>query len=164
MAVVFVSVGSNINKHRNVITSIDALRRHFGHLHLSPVYESEAVGFIGDSFYNMVVSFVTLVSPRRVAETLRDIERMHARRRVKNPFSARTLDLDMLIYEDIVMKANAFRLPHPDIEKYAFVLRPLAALAGHRVHPVLGDTYAQMWARYPCQEQGLQEVALPELR
>ena len=163
MARVFVGIGSNIDKRANVIGAVRALRERFGALTLSPVYESDAVGFEGDSFYNMVAAFETDRSPEEVVGVLAEIERAHGRVRGGERFCSRTLDLDQLLHGERLVDTEALRLPHADITEHAYVLRPLADLAGDWVHVGEGKTYAQMWAECAPTAAPLAEVDLPEL-
>ena len=157
---VYVSVGSNIDKERNFISCIKSLRETFGELAMSPVYESQAVGFEGDNFYNMVVSFKTEQSPHQIAKTLKIIERQHERVPSKNSFQSRTLDLDQILHGNLTINENGIQIPHNDIVKYTFVLRPLADLSNHAVHPVLGKTYAQLWSNLDHDALPLKKVPL----
>ena len=156
----FVSIGSNIDKSRNVVSCVRAMRKIFGELELSPVYESDAVGFEGESFYNMVAAFETDRSPFSVANELRDIERRHHRKRNKNQLESRTLDLDQILHGELVIKENGVQIPHDDIVRYAFVLRPLADIASHRRHPVLNKTYGELWSGFACNEPPLRKIPL----
>lgn len=164
MAKVFVGIGSNIDKRANVVGSVRALASRFGALTLSPVFESDAVGFDGDSFYNMVVAFETGRPPDEVAAMLGEVEHAHGRWRGKERFCSRTLDLDQLLYGDLVLDNGAMRLPHADVTKHAYVLRPLASLAGDILHVAEGKTYAQLWAECEPAAPQLVKVDLPELR
>jgi 2-amino-4-hydroxy-6-hydroxymethyldihydropteridine diphosphokinase len=159
MTRVFVGVGSNVDRERSVRAGIAELRDRFGRLELSPVYESPAVGFTGDSFYNLVVAFETVLSPAAVDDILHDIEGKYGRLRGSGSFAPRTLDLDLLLYGDLVACQGSVRVPREDIVRYAFVLRPLADLAGEMHHPVTGRTFREMWAE--CREEGnLRQVEL----
>ena len=163
MSRVFVSIGSNIDKRRNIVSSVRDMSACFEQLRASPVYESEATGFEGDNFYNLVVSFHTDLSPARVADTLDEVEHAHGRWRQENRFVSRTLDLDQLLYDDVILNANGIRLPHTDIMAYSYVLLPLARLARSDRHPVLGKTYGQLWRERNEMSPALREVDVPEL-
>lgn len=160
MARVYVSVGSNIERERHVHSGIAALHAAFGLLTLSPVYESKAVGFDGDDFFNLVVGFDTGQPVRAVAETLRGIERAHDRDRRAPRFSSRTLDLDLLLYDDEVRKDGDLKLPREEITRYAFVLGPLAEIAGERRHPVLHRRFSELWAEFDKDAQPMRQVEL----
>src|SRR5690606_10625179 len=101
MGRVYVSIGSNLEPEANIPSALVELRRRYGALIVSPVYESEAVGFKGDNFYNLVVGFDTDQEVHAVIRNLREIERRHKRRRSDRRFAPRTLDLDLLLYDDL---------------------------------------------------------------
>jgi len=143
---VYVGIGSNIDRQRWVRRGLDALALHFGILHLSPVYESAAVGFAGDSFYNLVAGFDTELPLAELAEILQHIEKDCGRRRNHaTRFSSRTLDLDILCYGDLCGRIEGLQLPRPEILQHDFVLRPLAELAPGEMHPHEGRTWAELW-------------------
>ena len=145
---VHAGLGSNIDRENNIRGAVRALTAHYGPLTLSPVYESQAVGCEGENFYNLVAGFDTEDSIERVKETLSRIESRFGRTRRGNRFSARTLDLDLLLYGDTVRHDTEVNLPHPDIQHYAFVLRPLADIAPNLPHPGTGLTFAKMWQQF----------------
>lgn len=158
MAEIFISVGSNINPETNVRAAIVALRAAFSNVRISPVYRSQAVGFDGDDFLNLVVAATTDLTPSAVASLLQDIENRHGRDRRQPKFSSRTLDLDLLLYDDLVLTGGGLQLPRGEIEKYAFVLAPLAAIAADRRHPVTGQTIDVMWRCLDKSRERLQEI------
>jgi 2-amino-4-hydroxy-6-hydroxymethyldihydropteridine diphosphokinase len=158
MARVYVSIGSNIDRETNIRGGVADLRKHFGELTLSAVYESEAVGFDGDNFYNLVAAFDTEQDVLAVAKTLHDIENAHGRTREGPRFSSRTLDIDMLLYDELVMKEGKLELPREEITKNAFVLWPLAEIAPELKHPVLQQSYAELWTAYDKDKQSLWPV------
>jgi 2-amino-4-hydroxy-6-hydroxymethyldihydropteridine diphosphokinase len=160
MAQVYVSVGSNIERQRNIATALQVLTEVYGELQLSSVYESAAVGFDSEPFYNLVLGFSTQQSPQAVQQQLHVIEDRCGRQRTAS-LSARTLDLDLLLYNDRVMADGKLVLPRDDINRYAFVLRPLAEIAGTVRHPVTGVTFADMWAAFDDETQPLTLVDWP---
>lgn len=146
MGRVYVSIGSNLEPEANIPSALAELRRRYGALIVSPVYESEAVGFAGDNFYNLVVGFDADQAVHAVIRNLREIERQHKRKRSDKRFGPRTLDLDLLLYDDLVLAENGVAIPRDEILRYAFVLKPLMDVAGERQHPVDGRSYAELWA------------------
>ncbi len=148
MVWVWVSVGSNIEREKHVRAALRALRDRFGELTVSPVYETPAEGFEGDPFYNLVVGFDTDVPPARLHALLRQIEDANGRQRGAEKFSSRTLDIDALTYGDQVADAGGKHLPRDEITRYAFVLKPLADVAGSECHPELRRSYAELWEAY----------------
>lgn len=149
----FISVGSNIDKETNIPSSLRALEAAFGKLQISSIYETEPVGFVGDSFYNLVVGFESELGAKEVAKTLRQIELDHGRSRESQKFSARTLDLDLLLYGNLIISDGRLRIPRDEIEHYAFVLEPLAEIAADKRHPINGKTYRELWEQFD--KQGL---------
>ena len=160
MARVYVSIGSNIDRRENITAALDMLQAEYGELDQSSVYESDAVGFDSVAFYNLVVGFQTGDSALAVQETLHHIEERCGRRRTTE-LAARTMDLDLLLYDDLVTSEGKLVLPRADIVRYAFVLGPLAEIAGTRRHPVSGERYADMWSAFDHTQQPLQRVAWP---
>ena len=73
----------------------------------------------------------------------------------------RTLDLDLLLYDDAVIHEDGLTLPRDDITRYAFVLRPLAEIAGDARHPVSGERFADMWAAFDADSQRMRRVDWP---
>lgn len=155
MAQVYISVGSNIDPAQNIRSAIKELRSHYPQLTFSSVYESEAVGFDGDNFYNLVVGFETADDVFEVAGTLRAIEDSHARDRREPKFSSRTIDLDLLLYDDKVINSHGLNIPRDEISKNAFVLWPLAEVAADKIHPQLGQSFVEMWQDFNKESQSL---------
>lgn len=164
MARAYLSIGSNIEREHYVRSCLDALAAAYAPLCISSIYESEAVGFDGDPFYNLVVGFDTTQSLTQLFVTLRQIEHDHQRCRKATKFSARTLDIDILCYDDYV---GEFRLddgsggvlPRGEITKNAFVLQPLAEIAPGYKHPRLHLSYQQLWQQFDNPEQRLWPVS-----
>jgi 2-amino-4-hydroxy-6-hydroxymethyldihydropteridine diphosphokinase len=156
---VFVGIGSNIDREASVRGGVEALHRHYGELRLSSVYESEAVGFEGDPFYNLVVAFDTDEDVDTVVTNLGEIETQHGRTRHGERFVSRTLDLDLLLYGDAVLHNDKYHVPRDEIEHYAFVLWPLAEIAPGMKHPQTGKTFAEMWENFDKNGPGLRPIA-----
>ena len=160
MARVYVSIGSNIDRVRNIGIALQRLGDEYGTLIQSSVFESAAVGFDSAPFYNLVVGFDTELAPQDVQNHLYEIEAASGRERT-GELSARTLDLDLLLYDDLVMDQGRLRLPRADITRYAFVLYPLAEIAPDARHPVSGERFADMWAAFNDDSQVLMRVDWP---
>jgi len=160
---VWVSVGSNIERERHIRSALDELRDLFGELILSPVYETPAVGFEGDPFFNLVLGFDTELPPARLHGLLREIENRNARQRDGVQFGPRTLDLDLLTYGAIATEDGGKSLPRDEILRYAFVLAPLADVAGEERHPLLGRSYRELWDAFPVSDRhGVKRLPNPD--
>ncbi|MGR8998324.1 MAG: 2-amino-4-hydroxy-6-hydroxymethyldihydropteridine diphosphokinase [Gammaproteobacteria bacterium] len=144
----YISIGSNIDRDKNILASLQALEHHFGKLTVSSIYESEPVGFSGDPFYNLVVGFDSYQDVKEVAKQLRQIELDNGRTRNCQKFSARTLDLDLILYGDLIVNDGRLQIPRDEIEHYAFVLEPLAEIAPTLQHPVNHTSYAELWDKF----------------
>lgn len=158
MATIYISLGSNIDREENTRAGIKALKQAFGELNLSSVYESEAVGFDGDAFYNMVIACESSRPVQETNQILRDIEDAHGRDRSGAKFSSRTLDLDLLLYDDLKLDEKGLKLPRGEILKNAFVLWPLAEIAPELKHPEAGVTYKELWSRFDKDKESLRRV------
>jgi len=145
MTVVYLGLGSNIDPEENLRLGLRELRRRYGELIESGVYQNAAVGFDGDDFLNLVVGFDADDDPLTIHEHIEQIHRMTGRQRDEDKFSARSLDIDLLLYGDLVISAPPLLLPRADVLEYSFVLRPLAEIASEFVHPVTGRTLADHW-------------------
>ena len=158
MAYVYISIGSNVEREQNIRSALAALRKRFEKLEQSQVYETEAVGFEGQPFYNLVVGFETSLQPQQLVDTLRAIEDEHGRDRRGKRFSDRTLDLDLLLYDDDIIEQGKLKLPRDEILKYAFVLGPLAEIAGHKMHPVVHQSYYDLWSGFDDSGQPMSPI------
>lgn len=152
MAQIYISIGSNIERQKHIQAAVTELQRYFGPLQLSSVYESEAVGFSGDAFYNLVAGAHTDFSIAQCVSLFKQIEDAYGRDRSSARFSGRTLDLDLLTYDDVVCQ-QPVTLPREEICHNAFVLWPLSEIAPDAVHPLNGKSYATLWQHYDKEQK-----------
>ena len=162
MARIYVSIGSNIERDKHIRAALDALHLRFGALTVSTIYQTRSIGFEGADFYNLVAGFDTDDTVHEVATALRAIEAAHGRLRSGGKFASRTLDIDLLLYDDLVSNEAGLQLPRGEITRYAFVLGPLAEVAGDIRHPVLGRRFAELWAEFAADKTDLRPVQLAQ--
>ncbi|MCO7225618.1 2-amino-4-hydroxy-6-hydroxymethyldihydropteridine diphosphokinase [Pleionea sp. CnH1-48] len=157
---VFISIGTNIERRKHLKFALDALYGRWGSLQLSSVYESEAVGFVGDDFYNMVVGFKTTDSIADLNTEFKAIELEGGRDRHAAKFSARTIDIDLLNYGDKIY-AEPVALPRAEILHNAFVLLPFYELAPDWIHPEQGVSLSKLWQAFDQHSQPLKKIEDP---
>ena len=158
MARVYLSIGSNIDPYRHIAIALDELTALVGDLQLSPVYESEAIGFEGENFLNLAAGFDTELPLSQLATQFRKIEYRYGRQPDSHKFTARAVDIDLLTYDDLVGSIDGIQLPRDEITENAFVLKPLADLAPDTLHPVKQQSYAELWQHYDQASQKLWRV------
>jgi 2-amino-4-hydroxy-6-hydroxymethyldihydropteridine diphosphokinase len=155
MARVYLSLGSNLEPKRHLNAALNELRAHFGELAVSPAYRSKSVGFDGGDFVNLAVGLDTDLSPEALNDWLHALEDRHGRRRDVPRFSDRTLDVDIVLYDDLVRQGEGhLDIPRKEL-RHAFVLRPMADIAPELAHPVSGQTMAALWAAFPPDSEPL---------
>ncbi len=141
----WLSLGSNLDAERNLRAALTELRAHFGEILVSPVYRFAAVGFEGPDFLNLAVGIDTELDPSVLNEWLHALEDRHGRRRDVPRFSSRTLDVDIVLFDDLVLEGPGhLQIPRKDLAE-AFVLKPLVDIAPELHHPLSGKTLANMW-------------------
>jgi 2-amino-4-hydroxy-6-hydroxymethyldihydropteridine diphosphokinase len=160
MARVYVGLGSNIEPEQNLRVGVAELRKRFGPLRLSPTYESASVGFDGDDFLNLVAGFDSELSPAELVAELEEIHEIAGRVREEERFLSRTLDIDLLLVDDLVTDGPPTKLPRADVLDCAFVLKPMVDIAPDLVHPESGTTLAEHWAHFDQASQPLQAYEL----
>lgn len=160
MANVYLSIGSNIQRDLHISSGISALKKRYKTITCSPIYESVAVGFEGDNFYNLVTHFSTSDSIETVSNFLSKVEDENGRDRNGPKFGPRTLDLDLLLYDDQIIRSKKLTLPRPEIYINAFVLRPLADIAANVLDPIKKQTYQQLWSSFDQDKQKLWPIEL----
>ncbi|MGB2105987.1 MAG: 2-amino-4-hydroxy-6-hydroxymethyldihydropteridine diphosphokinase [Porticoccaceae bacterium] len=158
MALVYLSLGSNIDRKRHISAALDALAERFGSLEISTVYESVAVGFEGDSFYNLVVGINSDLAVGEITKILKHIEDCNGRDRSAPKFGPRSLDIDILTVDNLAGEIDGIKLPRNEVLKNAFVLQPLAELADNMIHPLTQKTIGQHWQEFDKTSQDLWPV------
>lgn len=137
MARAFIGIGANLDPEANILRALGLLSRRARVVGVSTFYRTPAEGRLEQPDYvNGVVAIETDLPPRELKEgVLEGIEARLGRRRTGDKLAARPIDLDLLLYEDLVVHEPGLALPHPDIERRPFVAIPLAELAPERVLP-----------------------------
>lgn len=158
MPAVYVAAGSNVEPERHLALATELIRREFPDVRVSPWYRNRAVGFEGADFINLVVGFTTPLSINDVLSRLHAIEVACGRPREAPRWAPRSMDLDVLLYGDLVLDEPRVKLPRPDLLKRAFMLGPLAALEPDLVHPTEKLTIGELWQRFDRSAHTLVEI------
>ena len=145
MSTAWLGLGSNVNAEAHIRAGIRELEEEFDSVDLSPAYASTSVGFEGDDLINLVARVETDLHPLELRAYLRDLEDRYGRKRNVPKFSDRSLDVDVLIYDDLVVFSPLLEIPRAEIMKFAHVLKPLAELNPDLVHPVERRCMAEIW-------------------
>ena len=154
------SLGSNINPEKNLQYACKELKKTFGNIQVSSVYRNKPIGFEGNDFLNMVVKVKSTFNPNEMLDLLRSLEIATGRDIGTGAFDSRTLDIDMVLYGDLVHPEKPFKIPRKDIELYSFVLCPLAEIDPDGIHPVTGKTFKDLWEDFDQEEHLLEKVTL----
>ena len=145
MSIAWLGLGSNVNAEAHIRAGIKELEENFRSVSLSPAYSSTSVGFDGDDFINLVARVETDMQPLELRQYLRDLEDRYGRKRNVPKFSDRSLDIDILLYDDLVLLSPVLEIPRAEILKFAHVLKPLADLEPGLIHPVKLHSMADIW-------------------
>ena len=140
---VFISIGSNIDPLKN-IDKVKILLNNLFECTFSGLYETAAEGFEGNDFVNCVVGFKTDITPTDLNDILKNIEKNMGRTDRQKGMSNRIIDLDLILYGDLVLNDKNLSLPSDDIEKYSFILEPLVEIAGDIRHPVSKQSFKSL--------------------
>jgi 2-amino-4-hydroxy-6-hydroxymethyldihydropteridine diphosphokinase len=145
----YLSLGSNVEPELHLHAAIEALRARFGDVVVSALHRTPAVGFDGPDFLNAAAVLDSDLEPQPLNDWLHALEDAHGRDRSGPRFGDRTLDIDIVLFDDRVLDGDGhLRIPRPEL-KHAFVLRPLAEIAPGVVVPGTGRTLAALWAAHP---------------
>lgn len=145
--IVYLSLGSNLgDKINNLQTTINLIDSKVGDvLLISSVYQTKAEGFVGEDFLNCCVSLRTSMEPKILIKELINIESQNGRLRSnRNIYESRSIDIDILFYEDKIINQHNLTIPHPRMNERNFVIKPLLDIAKSKIHPVLNRTISEI--------------------
>ena len=140
---IYLGLGSNMEREPHLRAGLDALAGFLIDVRCSAVFESQPVGIKSGPFFNLVVSAFTDLSLIELDRRLKSIEADNGRYAPDR--KGLPLDIDVLLYGDLVGNFDGLILPRAEILKNAFVLWPLSMMAPDRVHPEVGKTLAELW-------------------
>jgi 2-amino-4-hydroxy-6-hydroxymethyldihydropteridine diphosphokinase len=158
MSTAWLGLGSNVNADVHITAAIDELRGQFAIIAFSRSYSSTAVGFDGDDFINLVARVETDMSPLELRQYLRKLEDRYGRKRNVPKFSDRSLDIDILLYDDLVLLSPLLEIPRAEIVKFAHVLKPLAELDPDLIHPSERRSMAEIWSSSGLSDNSLKAL------
>lgn len=149
--IAFMSVGSNLgDREANLKGAIDGMcEAGIAVQRVSSIFETEPVGFLDQPwFLNIAVEGETRLGPRELLACLQKIEAAHGRVRLF-PGAPRTLDVDILLFNNLIIDEPGLQIPHPRMTQRRFVLEPLAQIAPEVLHPVLKKTVRDLLTSCP---------------
>ena len=138
----FLSIGSNIDAKTNIKKVKNILDSYFD-VTYSSIIQTSAEGFKGKDFLNLVCFFDTKLNPNELTDLLKNIEKNMGRTVSQKGMSDRIIDLDLILYGDLIHKIDGIEVPSSDITKYKFILDPLVEIAGDYIHPETNKTFIQ---------------------
>ncbi len=160
MTLAYVSGGSNLDAEKHLREAARALRESYPGTRFSRVYRNPAIGFEGPDFLNFVAELPVTGEPGALKATLERIESKCGRQRDAPKWAPRTMDLDILLFGQLVRSQPGLVLPRPQLLNWAFMLGPLAEMAPDTWHPVAGTTIGALWAAFDQAGHPLEPVAL----
>jgi 2-amino-4-hydroxy-6-hydroxymethyldihydropteridine diphosphokinase len=156
----FVALGSNIAPEMHLRQAARLLRERFVDTRFSACYRNPAFGFVGADFVNAVAGFDTTLSVEALVAALREIETQCGRWPADPRWGPRAIDLDLLLYGELVGSTPDYTLPRPDLARRVYMLGPLAQLAPELRYPPNGPSIAELWSRFPQSPTGLTRIEL----
>jgi 2-amino-4-hydroxy-6-hydroxymethyldihydropteridine diphosphokinase len=157
---VFVAAGSNVEPEKHLERAAAQIVHSWPDARFSRAYRNAAVGFEGPEFINLVVGFTTAQPLDAVLTRLRAIETQCGRPRYAPKWASRTMDLDVLLFGDLVEKTSEYTLPRPDLLKRPYMLGPLAEIAPDVSHPTAGQTIGELWRSFDRDGHSMLPVTL----
>jgi 2-amino-4-hydroxy-6-hydroxymethyldihydropteridine diphosphokinase len=158
---VYVAIGGNVEPEKYLDRALSLLQARFGALTVSPAYRNAAVGFEGPDFINLVVKFVSGLPLPQIRGALQQIEAACDRPSDAPKWAPRTMDIDVLLYGDLVSDAPGLIVPRPDLVRRAYMLKPMAEIAPDVVHPMLDKTMQELWRDAGLDDHAMEQVTIP---
>lgn len=154
MAVTFLSAGSNSGDRSAYLQqAVKEIEQKIGRITgLSHVYETQSWGYEGQNYLNMVVKVETALSPHKIIDSIHAIELAMGRVRIAGQYADRTIDLDILFYNDEIVSDGHLVIPHPRLHERLFVLEPMMDIDPDFMHPVLNKNIRQL--KEECRDEG----------
>ncbi|NDV57551.1 2-amino-4-hydroxy-6-hydroxymethyldihydropteridine diphosphokinase [Bacteroides sp. 519] len=146
---IYLSLGTNLgNKEENLRNAVDEINKRVGNVvSLSAFYETEPWGFDSDNtFLNAALAVDTKLSPFELLAVTKKIEKQLGRtaKSINKSYADRIIDIDILLYNDLILNTNELVLPHPLMTQRSFVMEPLVEIAPDVIHPVLLKTMKEL--------------------
>ena len=155
---VLLGIGSNIDRKQNIQSGLQVLASILDEFVISPIYESHALGFEGDNFYNLVVHGETKQDLSQISSFIRDLEFLHGREQSAEKYSSRHLDIDILMFDRLVGTFDRITLPRPEILTSAHVLLPLSDIAPNLIHPTENKTFLSLLGESDFSQQSCWQI------
>jgi len=144
---VYIGIGSNLgNKRENYLEALERIAKlpKTRIIKESSVYESQPHGDSKEWYINGVIEIETEMKPELLLTKFKNIERAMGRKKVRKRWGARIMDLDILLYDSLIMNKKNLKIPHPEMHQRKFVLIPLSELGPQMIHPVLGSSISEL--------------------
>lgn len=144
---VYIGIGSNLgNKRENYLEALERIAKlpKTRIIKESSVYESQPHGDSKEWYINGVIEIETEMKPELLLNKFKNIERAMGRKKVRKKWGARIIDLDILLYDSLIMNKKNLKIPHPEMHQRKFVLIPLSELGPQMIHPVIGSSISEL--------------------
>jgi len=145
--IIYLLLGSNLgDRKKQMDEALDLIPEMIGEVtKRSSFYETEPWGFSSEEFFlNIAMQTLTSLSPEEVMRKIDEIEKRFGRERSDSGYSSRTMDIDILFYDDLVLDQDILKIPHPMLKDRRFVLVPLNEIAHELIHPVFLKTIGEL--------------------
>ena len=160
MTDVYVAAGSNVEPENHLRMALRALERIYAPLKVSPAYRNKAVGFNGADFVNLVVGFSTEEPVAQVRERLQQVESLCGRLPDAPKWASRSMDLDILLYGQLINNEPGLVIPRPDLLRRPYMLKPMADIAPEVQHPLQKKSMRELWEAFDSAGHEMREVVL----